>query len=103
MFNEVIKLIKQEEVVNDYEVITNETFRNVFCELKSIGQKEFYQAQTIGVIPELCFVLSDYLDYGNEQIVEFNEVRYRVIRTYKKSDSNNIEIYVSRIVNEGDK
>lgn len=104
MFNQVISLLKIKSGKNtDYELENEITTREVFCELSSITQKEFYQAQAVGIQPELCFLLSDYLDYQNEECIEFEGTRYKVIRTYKPKNSNSIEIYVSKVVNEGDK
>lgn len=39
----------------------------VFAELKSIGQSEFYQAQTAGQKPEIKFKLTDYMDYQGQR------------------------------------
>lgn len=101
MFNEVIKLVSQIKGVDENGDITViETEREVFAELKSIGQSEFYQAQAVGLRPELKFVLADYLDYQNEQIIRFRdyasekEETYSVIRTYRSG--NALEIVAKR-------
>ena len=80
--NEVLTLIK------------GETSRTVFCRVASIGMKEFYEANARDFYPEMKFILADYLDYGNEQLVEYNGLRYRVLRTYRAGQE--LEIVVTR-------
>lgn len=67
--------------VGDYPTIRSD--REVFADVKSVGQKEFYEAATVGLKPELKFVLQDYEDYQGEKELAFNEVRYQVIRTFR--------------------
>lgn len=101
MFNEVIKLVSQVKSVDAYgDIQVSETEREVFAELKSITQSEFYQAQAVGMRPELKFVIADYLDYAGEQIIRYKdyatnkEETYSVIRTYR--NGNALEIVVRR-------
>lgn len=68
--------------------------RDVFCSLRSIGQKEFYDAHAIDYHPELKFVLADYLDYKGESLVEHDGTLYRVLRTYHTGQE--LEITVIR-------
>lgn len=63
----------------------------VFAREKSIGQSEFYQAQTAGVKPEIKLVIADYLDYTGQQYLIYGNMRYKVFRTYK-TESNELEI-----------
>nr|WP_296464365.1 phage head closure protein [uncultured Acetatifactor sp.] len=63
----------------------------VFAELKSIGQSEFYQAQTAGKKPEIKFKVTDYLDYQGQKYLIHEGVRYTVLRTYRTA-SNELEI-----------
>ena len=65
----------------------------VFAELRSIGQSEFYQAQATGYKPELKFVLADYLDYNGETLIEYTGTLYRVLRTFRAGQA--LEIVVS--------
>lgn len=80
--NEVLTLIK------------GETSRTVLCSLRSIGQSEFYEASARDFYPEMKFVLADYLDYNNEQLVEYNGQRYTVLRTYRAGQE--LELTVQR-------
>lgn len=80
--NEVITLIK------------GDARRDVFCRLQSIGQSEFYEASARDFYPEMKFVLADYLDYDNEQLIDYNGRRFRVLRTYRAGQE--LELTVSR-------
>lgn len=80
--NEVITLIK------------GDTRRDVFCRLQSIGQSEFYEASARDFYPEMKFVLADYLDYDNEQLIDYNGRRFRVLRTYRAGQE--LELTVTR-------
>lgn len=62
--------------------------RVVFCGVRSIGMREFYQASASDFHPEVKFVLADYLDYSNEPRVKYTGDLavpgvYRVLRTYR--------------------
>lgn len=70
------------------------TRREVFCEVRSIGQKEFYDSYATDFYPELKLVLADHLDYEGERLVEHEGQRYRVIRTYRAGQS--LELTVER-------
>lgn len=92
--NDVLTLIQQTQGVDAYgDPVTTESTREVFAKLGSIGQKEFYQAQAVGLQPELKFVLADYLDYDNEPLVEHGNQRYRVLRTYRKGQELELTVY----------
>lgn len=96
--NELLTLIQQTKSVDAYgDPVLTESTRSVFCGLRSIGQKEFYQAQTVGLQPELKFVLADYLDYNDETLVVYKEQRYRVLRTYRTGQE--LELVCYREVN----
>ena len=92
--NEVITLIQQTHGVDDYgDPVITETARDVFAKLGSIGQKEFYQAHAVGLQPEVRFILSDYLDYEGESLVQYEGQRYRVLRTYRKGQELELTVY----------
>lgn len=95
MYNEVAYLInKTKSNTNDAygNPVTVESRTAVFCNILSIGTAEFYQAQTAGAKPEMKIVIADYLDYADQDEVIVNNVRYKVLRTYKSLGSNELEI-----------
>lgn len=91
MYDELIYLVSTNKEKNNVgDMIVNEIKVPRFAKLKSIGQSEFYQAQAQGLKPEIKFVISDYLDYDNQEIVIHNNFRYKVLRTFRTG--NEIEI-----------
>lgn len=96
--NDLLLLISQKIGADDFgDPVIAETSREVFCSVRSIGQKEFYQAQAVGLQPEIKFLLADHLDYDNEQHVEYEGQRYRVLRTYRTGQE--LELICYREVN----
>lgn len=76
--NEVLTLIKRTPGTDEISK------REVFCSLRSVGVREFYQAHAVDLHPEAVFVLTDYLDYQGETLADHDGQRYRVLRTYRK-------------------
>lgn len=102
MYDEEIFLIakSEEESVDEYgDNVFSEKKRSILAEIKSVGMREFYQAQTSGFNPEIIFEIADYLDYDDERQVEYNGRRYKVIRTYRKGTT--LEIVCGGGVRDG--
>lgn len=100
--NDVITLIQQTRGVDVYgDPTIEESTRDVFARLGSIGQQEFYQAHAAGLKPEIKFVLADHLDYEGENLVLYEGQRYRVLRTFRKGQE--LEITVYQEVNPGER
>lgn len=96
MYNDVITLLTITETVNDIgDLVETVAKKEVFAQVRSVGMKESYEALAVGLKPELTFVLADYYDYDDQEFIEYNSVRYRVLRTYRKT-SNELEIVVTR-------
>lgn len=92
--NEVLTLIQQTQGVDEYgDPVIQETRREVFGRLQSVGQAEFYQAHATGLKPELKFVLADHWDYEGEALVEHGGQRYRVLRTYRSGQELELTVY----------
>lgn len=104
MYDSIITLIAESKNVDEYgDVTATRSERTVFCDIKSIGQSEFYQAHAVGLKPEIKFVLPDYLEYQNEKrllYMPFNgeEEEYTVLRTYR--NHNELELVCKRGVDE---
>jgi len=100
MFDSVIKLMKETNTVNEYgDTVQSFTERNVFAEVKSIGQSEFYQAEAVGLKPEIKFLIADFADYQDEKCLKYTpfggtEEIYTVLRTYR--NKINLEIVCKR-------
>lgn len=94
MYNDVITLrsYKKTEEIDKYgEAILEPVDRQIFAEVKSVGMKEFYQAQSLGFKPEIVFEIADYLDYNREAEVIYEDYVYKILRTYRKT-TNALEI-----------
>ena len=101
MFDSVITLKKETNTVNEYgDTVQTFAERNVFAEVMSIGQSEFYQAQATGLKPEIKFAIADFADYQNEKILSYKPFGeseaedYTVLRTYR--NKINLEIVCKR-------
>lgn len=100
MYDEAITLISQTETTDDYgDIVVVPIEKTIFAALKSIGQTEFYQAQAVGLKPEIKFVIADYLDYSGEELLKYTpfqgeEETYNIIRTYR--NGNTLEITCAR-------
>lgn len=100
MFDEVISLMTENETTDEYGDATIEYVeRQIFAQVKSITQTEFYQANAVGLRPEIKFVIADFADYENEQLVKYTpfggeEQLYQVVRTYR--DDLKLELVCKR-------
>ena len=65
----------------------NETQTEVFADVMSVSQNEFYKAMQNGLEPQLVFQLTDYGDYHGEKVFLYEDQRMRVIRTYLKEEA----------------
>ena len=89
--NEVITLVNREYGRDDNK-------REVFCEVRSVGQKEFYAAHGTEFRPELKLILADYLDYEGETLIEYDGQCYCVLRSYRSGQE--LELTVERAPKE---
>lgn len=100
MFDSVITLMKETNTVDEYgDTVQTFTERQVFAEVKSIGQSEFYQAEAVGLKPEIKFVIADFADYQDEKLLKYtpfggSEQIYTVLRTYR--NKINMELVCKR-------
>ncbi|MGD7051424.1 phage head closure protein [Sutcliffiella horikoshii] len=85
--------IEYDEIGNSVPI---ETVTPVLCKLVSIGTNEFYVASAQGLKPEVKFIIHAF-EYKGEGHVEFEDVKYSVIRTYRK-DSDEIELTCQRVI-----
>lgn len=94
--HDVLILISQNITTDQYgrEVVTEST-RQVFCEVSSITQSEFYAAANAELQPEFRFNVF-FGDYEGESIVEYQGTRYAIYRTYRADDY--MELYAERKV-----
>lgn len=94
--SETINLISS-SWVKDKNGVNREikTSRTVFCNVSSVSASEFFQAGQMGLKPEYRFTMFFY-DYQNEEVLEYNGVRYTVYRTYHAANDL-IELYANKV------
>ena len=67
----------------------------VFAEVRSVGMRESYAAQSLGLAPELVFYLQLAEDYHDERQLVYKDITYKVVRTYLSGDG--IELVCERM------
>ena len=75
------------------------TESKIYCNVKSIGQSEFYQAESAGLKPEIK-IETKLIDLTNVTHIKLNGTIYKVLRTYKKQDIIEITLTSMVIKNE---
>ncbi len=91
----VINLIGIERTQDELGIWRSTPYsKQVYCQVDSITQREFFEGGRNGLNPEYKFTLF-FGDYNDEPIVEYNNKQYSVYRTYLgKNDT--LELYVER-------
>ncbi|MEF9892635.1 MAG: hypothetical protein RR738_04835 [Anaerorhabdus sp.] len=94
--DEICYLIPQISSKNEYcdIVLIDGAPKETYCERTSIKLSEFYQANGVGLKPELVLNIRQE-DYQNEEKIRYENIDYRVLRTYV-SDKRNIELILTR-------
>jgi SPP1 family predicted phage head-tail adaptor len=69
--------------------------RKVLSNKLSIGQKEFYEAHTSGLKPELKFEVRKF-EYNDEDTLKFNNITYSIIRTFENLKKGTVELTCSK-------
>lgn len=105
-----ITLIKWTEAVNDTgDWVKTEVRRVVYAEERSVGQTEFYQGFAVGFKPEVKFILTNFMDYQGEKVVEYvpfmgdaaKPVRLTILRTFNAGDTLELTCYKSVETDDG--
>ncbi len=93
----VVTLISQTYALDAIgQMVATEVERDVFCNVASVSQTEWFQGGQNGLNPEYQVTMFAP-DYEGEKLVEFNGVRYGVYRTYVRNDEL-LELYLERKV-----
>ena len=95
MRSDVITLLAVTRTQNEYgQWVASESTKDVYCEVDSVSQSEFFEGGRNGLNPEYRFTMF-FADYNNEPIVEYKSQRYAVYRTYLNKNDK-LELYVER-------
>ncbi len=90
--------IDEDGIGNQDETDVKET--PVFCDEKSVTRSEFWAAGTNDVTPEIVLVVRPY-EFNGETRVDYNGVRYRIIRSYKTGPED-MELICGRGIGDGE-
>lgn len=90
--SDVAYLVSESYTLNDYGVHEpTETKRKVYVGVDSVTGQEWFEGGRNGLNPQYRFTMFQY-DYKGEKIIEFNNVKYAIYRTYIKNNDL-IELY----------
>jgi len=96
MLHDVITLVALTITKDTYGIETStESQRTIFAEVESISQSEFFAARDAQLQPEYRFRVF-FGDYKGEEILEYQNKRYAIYRTYRSGDY--MELYAERKV-----
>ena len=96
MRSDVITLIAESPEAHGIFDPPTESERTVFCYVKSVGFREYFEALSQSLHPSFVFVLRDYAEYHGEKVCTYHGTRYRIIRTYITMQ-NTIELTVEEV------
>ena len=63
-----------------------ETYRRVFCKIRSIGRYDYWRARDNRLALDLVFILSHFTEYKDERWILYNGEYYKIERTYVDED-----------------
>ena len=101
-FDEVAYLLEVKRTVTDRGSLAEELIMTeVLVQYKSIGYREFYQAEAVGMKPQMILVMAEFLEYEGQKQVEFRKRRYDILKTFQKIGERTLELTLSAPINEG--
>lgn len=96
--DEIIYLLQNTTDTNSMgDVINNIKEIKRYAEIHSIGQNQSYQAAAVGLKPSFTTVIWKF-EYNNEAYLKYNDIQYKITRTYIRDDEK-IELTCSSQVN----
>ena len=88
-------MIESQTLDNKFRPVVHYEDRPIYCNVKSIGQSEFYQSATAGFKPEIKLE-AKLLDLTNVTHIKYNNKIYKILRTYQLEDK--IELTLTSII-----
>ena len=92
----VVTLIAESPAAHGVGEAPEESRRDVYCTVKSIGMQEAYQAMGQGLNPELKVIVPHDFEYMGEPECELCGTRFRILRTYI-TETDGIELTLQRV------
>lgn len=95
MRNDVLQLVTRTYTNDKYGVAQPaESLTEIFCDVRSISQSEFFEGANAGIKPEYRFDIYAF-EYNGEKQLYYNNVLYQIYRTYQASPDV-MELYAQR-------
>jgi SPP1 family predicted phage head-tail adaptor len=91
MWRDVIEVGNEVETIEYGEVIRTKEYRKVYADKQSVRQSEFYQSASVGLKPELVFVVKS-VEFNNDEYVRYEDKEYTIIRTYDKGETTELTV-----------
>lgn len=88
----LITVVTEKDDLNQV-VEKNRTDATVYAEINSVSQTEFFSGGRIGLTPSLKATIYDF-EYGQQEIVKYNNKLYSVYRVYYVNGSDKVELYL---------
>lgn len=85
--DDICTLVKTEIVIHDNlsQQEVPSTFREVFCACKDINASDYYKKAVNDIKLSLVLIM-DAEEYEDEKLIDFDNIRYAVFRTYQRED-----------------
>lgn len=95
-FKDVAYAMTEIQTLDDkFRPIVHYEEKVIYCNVKSIGQSEFYQSATAGFKPEIKLEVK-LLDLTNVTHIKYDNKIYKILRTYELEDK--IEIILTSTI-----
>ncbi len=89
--NPIYLITQTNKTINEVgDLLYENKERKVLAHKESTRQSEFYQAQAVGIKPEITFIIR-FFEYKNEEKLKYNNKIYNILRAYDKGNGT-IEI-----------
>ena len=103
-YSEIIYLVNevqtQDAIGND--IASSSTLTKCYAKKQSVRTNEFYNATMNGLTPSMEFVVKR-LNYGGQDEIEWNNVRYQVIRTIDPKNKFDIVLVCAKKIGRNKK
>ena len=94
----IVYLISESPEAKGVLEAATEKKRKTYCEIRSIGMSETYQARASGFAPTIKLFLPQDFEYRGETLCELKGERYRIIRDYRdEKTGDGTELTLERI------
>lgn len=75
--------------------ISSEEKREIYVLKRTLTRTEYFKAGQNRMNPEIMLVTAA-VNYSGENVIEYENMRYEIYRTYHKLDSDEIELYLRK-------